>query len=351
MTLINFAMVWQFGFYRSAAEILAPEYRECDHDISMQYRRLGRTGLDLSILSLGSGGPNQFGQMRYVSRKDIYRLVRRALDFGINYFDTASAYSDSESLLGEALGGVERDRYYLSSKVFPLHENEFINAAETRRRVEESLRKLRVDTLDICCFHKVRPELYDETLERLMPVLQDLRNEGKIRHIGISESSNHDPQHTMLKRALQDDLFSTIMVSYHLANRSAEQEVLPMAQAKDVGVIGMLPARHLVRRNALERLGLFSRTMLSCFASRPRPNDLVQRLRVALSALRQSSSNRELSITRQSGEASLVLPAAAYSFAISHPAIATVLTGTTNEAHLEQNVRAVVSQVPFPIQS
>jgi len=314
----------------------------------MQYRRLGRTGLDLSILSLGSGGPNQFGQMRYVPRKDIYRLVRRALDFGINYFDTASAYSDSESLLGEALRGVPRDRYYLSSKVFPLHENKFINAAEARRRVEESLRKLRVDTLDICGFHKVRPELYDETLERLMPVLQDLRTEGKIRHIGISESSNHDPQHSMLMHALRDDLFDTIMVSYHFANRSAEQKVFPMAQVKDVGVIGMLPARHLVRRNALERLGLFSRTMLSCFASWPRPNDLVQRLRVALSALRQSSSNRELAITRQSGEGSLVLPAAAYTFAISHPAVATVLTGTTNEAHLEQNVRAAVSQALFP---
>lgn len=120
-----------------------------------------------------------------------------------------------------------------------------------------------------------------------------------------------------------------------------------MAMAKGVGVIGMLPARHLVRRNALERLGLSVRTLRSCFESRPRPNDLVQRLRVAFSALRQSSSNRELSMARKSGEGPLELPAA-YTFAISHPAITTVLTGTTNETHLEQNVRAVVSQVPFP---
>jgi L-galactose dehydrogenase len=316
----------------------------------MRYRRLGRTDLNLSILSLGSGGPNQFGQMRYVPRKDICRLVRCALDFGINYFDTASAYSDSESLLGEALDGVPRDRYYLSSKVFPLDENVFINAAEVRRRVERSLRKLRVDTLDICCFHKVRPELYSETLERLLPTLQDLRTEGKIRYIGISESSNHDSQHSMLKRALQDDLFDTIMVSYHCANRSAEQHVFPMAQANDVGVIGMLPARHLVHRNALGRVGLFSRTLLSCFASRPRSNDLVQRLRVAFSALRQPSSNQELSIPRQSGDSSLVLPAAGNTFAISHPAVSTVLTGTTDVAHLEQNVRAALARKLTPME-
>ena len=314
----------------------------------MQYRRLGRTGLNLSVLSLGSGGPNQFGQMRYVPKKDICALVRRALDFGINYFDTANAYTNSEILLGEALRGIPRDRFYLSSKVFPLHENAFINAADVRRRVEQSLRKLGVDTLDIFCFHKVRPELYDETTERLMPALQDLRAEGKIRHIGITESSNHDPQHRMLKRALQDNLFDTIMVSYHMVNRSAELEIFPLAQAKDVGVIGMLPARHLVSRNLRERSMVFSRALRACLASKPTPNDLIIRLRVALSALLQAGSNRQPSVIRESGEDSLVLPAAAYTFAISQPAITTVLTGTTNSVHLEQNVRAALARALTP---
>ena len=76
----------------------------------MEYRRLGRTGLNVSTLSLGSGGPNRFGQSLYAPAKNIIRLVRYALELGINFFDTASTYGQSESLLGEALQGVPRDR-------------------------------------------------------------------------------------------------------------------------------------------------------------------------------------------------------------------------------------------------
>ena len=79
----------------------------------MEYRRLGRTGLNVSMLSLGSGGPNRFGQSRYTPRNGILRLVRHALELGINFFDTASSYGQSESMLGKALQGIPRDSYYV----------------------------------------------------------------------------------------------------------------------------------------------------------------------------------------------------------------------------------------------
>jgi len=309
----------------------------------MQYRRLGKTGFNLSILSLGSGGPNQFGQLRYVSRKNIHGLVRRALDLGINYFDTASGYSNSESILGEALRSIPRDQYYLSSKVFALHESKVISAAEARRLVERSLRRLGVDTLDILFFHRVLPEFYEETLERLMPAVQGLRAEGKIRHIGITESSKGDRHHRMLQRAVQDELFDTIMVGYGIDHRSADQELLPMALAKDVGVIGMVAARNLVTRNARERLKLFARALHSLVTSPPDPSKLNLRLRDTFSTLLQSGSSEGLSIAREHGKGFLELPAAGYTFAVSHPAIATVLTGTTDPVHLEQNASAALA--------
>lgn len=309
----------------------------------MQYRRLGRTGFNVSILSLGSGGPNKFGQLRYVSRETIHRLVRRALDLGMNYFDTAAGYAESESMLGEGLHGVPRDQYYVASKVYPLQRNRFLSAAGARLLVERSLRRLRVDALDLLYLHRIVPQHYPETLERLLPVLLDLRAEGKIRFIGISESSKRDRHHDMLRRALADDCFDAIMVAYDIVHGGAEEEILPMALARDVGVVGMVAARNLVSRTAGERLQLSAAALLSLVRSPPRPGLAVLRLREALATLRRSGPSKALAIPRQGGEGVMQLPATGYTFAVSHPAVATVLTGTTNPEHLEENVQAALA--------
>ena len=102
----------------------------------MEYRKLGRTGLEVSLLSLGSGGPNRFGQARYVPRKRIDRLVRLALDRGVNFFDTSAAYQESESLLGRALSGVARDRFHIATKVRPVEQGRVITPSELRVQVE-----------------------------------------------------------------------------------------------------------------------------------------------------------------------------------------------------------------------
>ncbi len=309
----------------------------------MEYRRLGRTGLNVSTLSLGSGGPNRFGQWLYAPAKNIIRLVRHALELGINFFDTASTYGRSESLLGEALQGVPRDRYFVSTKVQPLYRHTIINAAEARRQVERSLQRLGVEELDILHLHRVSPESYEETLDRLMPELENLRSAGKVRYIGITESSGRDPHHRMLKRALQDDLFDTVMVAYNLANSCAEDEVFPLAVTNDVGVIGMVAARHLVTRNTGERIKLFSRALAGLVTSPPGPDKLIFRLKEALSVLRRPRVRQATPVTRENCEESLVLPVAGYTFAASHPAIATVLAGTTDPAHLQQNLAAVLA--------
>ena len=85
----------------------------------VEYRQLGRTNLSVSLLGIGSGGANRLGQRHGSDRTDSHRLVRHALDLGINFFDTAPTYGDSESLLGEALAGVPRQSYVLGTKFAP----------------------------------------------------------------------------------------------------------------------------------------------------------------------------------------------------------------------------------------
>lgn len=314
----------------------------------MEYRRLGRTGLQVSVLSLGTGGPNQFGQLRYASREDICALVRHALDLGINYFDTASGYSESEERLGQALRGVPRDRYHLSSKINPLQGGSILDPAEARRRLERSLRRLGVEALDVLYLHKVRPAHYRETVERLMPLLRDLQAEGKVGFLGISESSKHDAGHRMLGRALQENHFDAVMVARHPGDRQCEEQVLPQAQASEVGVVGMTAARYLVVRSPAERLKLLIAAVHALAASPPEPGRVTIRLRNALSAIRRSGPRQTFTLTRPGDLDDLALPELGYTFALSHPVVATVLTGTTDRDHLERNVRSALAPALQP---
>ena len=308
----------------------------------MRYRRLGRTELRVSQLSLGTGGPNRLGQSRYLSRRGIDRLLRGALDLGVNLFDTSGAYEDSESLLATALRGIPRERYYLSSKVFPWRKERLLDPSEVRGLVERSLRHLRSDTLDLLLLHRVTPRDYAEARDRVLPELERLRAQGKFRFLGISESSTRDPQHRMLQQALEDDLFDTIMVTYHPGFEAAEQTVLPRALERDVGVIGMAAVRHLVPRNAAARSEVLLRTLASLFTAPPRNRDrLFARVRAAYDDAFRPAAQPLPSVVLGKTRTALPMPEAVYTFVASHPAVASVLTGTTNQRHLERNVAAV----------
>jgi aryl-alcohol dehydrogenase-like predicted oxidoreductase len=133
------------------------------------------------------------------------------------------------------------------------------------------------------------------------------------------------------------------MVAYNLTNPCAEEEILPLALAKDVGVIGMVAARHLVSRSMGERLKLLTRALKGLATSPPNRDKLKIRLQGALSTLKQTTSKRIIPVPRDSGEGSLMLPGAGYTFVASHPAIATVLTGTNDPTHLAQNFAATLA--------
>ncbi len=287
----------------------------------MLYRTLGRTGLRVSLLSLGTGGPSNFGQSTGVPEPDIHRLVRRALDVGVNLFDTAAGYRDSEAILGRALQGVPRDRYYLATKFTPEEDGEVVTPDDVVASVDRSLTRLRTDSVEILQFHGVRPKLYGAVMERLLPTVLKLRDQGKCRWIGITEQYGEDGAHEMLQMALRDNHFATAMVGYNMLNQSADHLVYPQCLEHNVGVFIMFAVRRVLA--VQERL---EQTIA----------DLKRRGLVAADAVPDKSPLDWLI----HGNVDTV-PSAAYKFTAMHPAVSTVLSGTANAKHFESNLRAL----------
>ena len=170
----------------------------------MQYRTLGRTNLEVSFVSLGTGGPSRLGQNTHSDDLQSCRVVHEALSHGINLFDTAAAYSESEVLLGRALAEVPRDEYILATKFTPMSKatGVAISPGELVRACEKSLSRLGVEVIDIYQFHGLVPDNYRVTVDRLYPTMEQLQEAGKIRFIGVTEYFFKDPGHEMLRMAL-----------------------------------------------------------------------------------------------------------------------------------------------------
>lgn len=288
----------------------------------MEYRRLGRTGLEVSLVSLGTGGPSRFGQDRGTTPEAARRLVRCALDHGVNFFDTAQGYGDSEALLGPALDGVPRDEYLIATKYNYREDEIVVSPAVVAPAIDQALRRLRVDAIDVMQVHGLLDEHYDEVVARHLPILKDAQAAGKIRFIGVTERFTHDAPHDMLRRAIADDHFDTLMVGYNLLHQGAERHVLPAAQAADIGVIIMIAVRRALSNP--DRL----REVIA---------DLVERGQLPADAVPADDPLGWL----VHGDVTSVVDAA-YRFAREHDAVDTVLTGTSRPEHLDANVAALL---------
>jgi len=213
----------------------------------MEHRQCGRSALKLSAFGVGCwsfGGGAYWGECR---QEDTDAVVRRAVDLGITYFDTAEAYNDgrSESSLGQALKGIPRDRVLIGSKVSPSH----CYAETLPRHCEASLRRLGLDYLDLYMIHwpihphSIRHFTADEAVignpprvEEAFAALETLRRQGKIRHIGVS---NFGPARLDEAVRLCPDLVVN-QVPYSLLTRAVELEVLPRCRRLGLGAIGYM---------------------------------------------------------------------------------------------------------------
>lgn len=295
----------------------------------MKYRTLGRTGLQVSVASLGTGGPSRIGQRTHADEIQSHRVIHRALDLGINLIDTAADYSESEAILGRALRRIPRDKYLLATKFNPdPHENgNVISAAGLLESCERSLQRLNTDHIDIYQFHGLVPSNYRAAVEQLFPTMETLQAQGKVRFIGVTEYFFRDVDHQMLRRALEDNIWDTIMVKYGILNLTAETAVLPLARKHNVGIINMSAVRvKLTRPAELEKT--------------------VTRWKQAGLIAHDVLPDRNPLDFLVHDEVTSVI-AAGYKFGIGHEAISTLLIGTGSVEHLEANVEAVLGP-PLP---
>ena len=170
--------------------------------------------------------------------------------------------------------------------------------------------------------HGIRPENYFELTERYVPALQNLKEQGKVRLIGFSEMMTDDSKHTVPQTALEEhpDIWDTIMLKYGILNQYAAKEILPLAQKHGVAILNMAPVRFtLTRQHEYEQL-------LQNWCEEGDIDVEHPKLRNGLDWL----------ITEDAPS----IIAAGYKFAADHPGISTVITGTSNIKHLEENVAA-----------
>ena len=282
---------------------------------------LGRTGLRVSIMGLGAGGYSRLGQATGSTRAESVRIVHRALDLGINLIDTAEAYG-TEEIVGIALHGLPRYRVVISTNKARSVGNRLIRAAELRKGLDESLRRLKVDAVDIFHLHGVHPHEYTHVQAELIPALLDLRDQGKLRWIGITESWGNDLTHSMLTAAQQDDVWDVMMVGFNLLNQTARARAFPHTHARNIGVLCMFAVR---------------RALTSHTAATELLTQLAAKRQIDL---RGRHPSQALQFLTERGVAS-TLAEAAYRYCRYEPGIHVVLSGTGNLAHLEENVRSL----------
>jgi aryl-alcohol dehydrogenase-like predicted oxidoreductase len=248
------------------------------------------------------------------------RVVKRALELGINLIDTA-ARNGTESIIGRGIHGYDRDRLVLSTKA-EVSEGGVLNTpAQFIRSLENSLKALRTPYIDIMHFHGVLPHEYEYVVAELLPVMEKLRAAGKVRYIGLTEVFDRDRDHTMLRRALMDDCWDVMMVGFNIVNQSARNLVFAAAREKDIGVLGMFAVRRV-----LTSAELFGQAMRELQSLGALPSDL--------------DTGKTLDRLMGLAEHRRPLADIAYRYCRDEPAIQSVLMGTGEISHLEQNFRS-----------
>ena len=294
----------------------------------MEYVTLGRTGLRVSVAGLGCGGFSRLGLGTGKSRDDAVALVRQAMDLGVNLLDTAAAYG-TEAIVGEAVRGVPRDRVVIATKAW-IPRSESRRAAERAvQSLDQSLRRLGTDYVDIFQLHGVLPEAYEQASDVIAPALLKEKAKGKLRHLGVTEAASEDPEHRMLQRAVEDEVWDVVMVAFHMMHQNARSTVFPRTLAHRVGTLLMFAVRNIFSRP--ERLA---------------------------AALRELTARRELPrwlalapnplgfLLHEAGASSIT--EAAYRFARHEPGADVVLSGTGDPAHLRANIAALLMP-PLPL--
>ena len=293
----------------------------------MEYTTLGRTNLRVSVAGLGCGGGSKLGQANGESLDHSVRLVKAAIDLGVNFIDTASSYG-TEAAVGKAIKGIPREQVVLSTKFHPAWGG-VVNSPEAMiEGLDNALKQLGVEHVDVFHLHGVYPRWYDYVLSDIVPALIKEKEKGKFRHLGVTENAPRDHQHEMIQRAFEDDCFDVIMLAYHMMNQNAERLVFPRSQVQGIGTLIMFAVR-------------------SIFSMRGRlkseVNDLVRQDRLPDWMLEKENP---LDFLLHPDGASSVIDAC-YRYVRHQPGADVILFGTGNLDHLKMDITSI-NKPPLP---
>ncbi|MFG2589460.1 aldo/keto reductase [Streptomyces sp. NPDC048438] len=303
----------------------------------MQYRPLGRTGVHVSPLCLGA---MMFGPWGNEDEADSIRIIHRALDAGINFVDTADVYSAgvSEEIVGKALKG-RREDVFLATKFFmPMDQGDANQRGGSRRwiirEVENSLRRLGTDHIDLYQVHRPSP---DTDVSETLGALSDLVHQGKVRYIGSSSySGSQIVEAQWVSRERNLERFVTEQPPYSILVRGIEEDVLPTARRHGMGTLtysplsgGWLSGRY--RKHASAGPASAARPQARFDMSTPanqRKLDAVEQLAVLAE------------------KAGLTLIELAVAFVISHPGVTSAIIGPRTMEQLEAFLPAADVTLP-----
>nr|WP_296072934.1 aldo/keto reductase [uncultured Actinoplanes sp.] len=302
----------------------------------MQYRTLGRTGVQVSTLALGA---MNFGAIGRTTQADATAIVGAALDAGVNLIDTADMYGkgESEEMVGKAIAG-RRDDVVLATKAgLPMSDDRNHRGSSRRwlvTELEHSLRRLGVDHVDLYQIHRWDPATSDE---ETLAALTDLQRAGKIRYFGSSTF----PAYRIVEAqwAAKDNhlsRYATEQPSYSILQRGAESHVLPVAERYGLGVLVWSPLASGWLSGAI-RAGRAIGTHRSAV--------LPERFDPALPAGRDRLDAVE-QLAKLASAAGLTMIQLALGFVTAHPAVTSALIGPRTIEHLESQLAAAGTVLP-----
>jgi len=312
----------------------------------MEVRQCGKSDLKLSVVGIGcwAFGGDEGDYWGAQDQSDVNALVRRAVEVGINYFDTAELYNNgrSEASLGVAIKGVPRDQVIIGSKVTPAHcyHDTLIASCEA------SLRRLDTDYIDLYMIHwplhphSIRHVTNDEAVINNPPTIQEaaaallkLQQQGKIRHIGVSNFG---------KARLDDILATGVQVvanqlHYSLFARAIEGELLPYCQQVGIGILGYMTILQGILAGKFKTL-----------AEIPAPRRRTRHFHHSSTPLSRhgeegAEAEMQEALTQLhalADEVQMPMAQLAIRWAFANPGITSALVGARNVAQLEENARA-----------
>ncbi|MBI0577110.1 aldo/keto reductase family protein [Neobacillus cucumis] len=296
----------------------------------MEYRRLGKTGLKVSEISLGSwltyGG--------YVEEQNATASIDKAYDLGINFFDTANVYmrGEAEVVVGKALNKYARDSYVLATKVFwPMGDGPNDHGLSRKHVIEQcnaSLKRLNTEYVDIYYCHRFDPET---PLEETLRALDDLVRQGKVLYVGVSEWTAE--QITEAVHLADKKLLDRIVVNqpqYSMLERYIEKEVLPVSEKHGIGQVVWSPLAQGVLTGKYQKGGQIpagSRAAQEKFKS-------------LFGLLTDANLDKVEKLKEVAADNEISLPTLALAWILRQPNVASALVGASRPEQVEENVKA-----------